>query len=265
MIKKLSLRMKVTLISTFIMIFISAILTIISVFNANYGFYSMLTAIENIDLYNNDSVEEFNLGNSGVSEVEDDVALIQSNVVNLINPFSYGLTGYASIALPSSRIAANSTEATLTNSASTTFKYNAVIYMIIVIVIGAIFIYFILGKVLEPVKRLSNEIEVINANKLSQRVKEYDSGDEISELATSFNNMLDRLDKAFESQKRFSSDAAHELKTPLTALKTNLDILDIDENPSEDEYKRIVSIFRKQTERMIELINNLFILSAQKN
>lgn len=265
MIKKLSLRMKVTLISTFIMIFISVILTIISVFNANYGFYSMLTAIDNTDLYDNDSAEEFNLGNSGVSEVEDDVALTQSNVVNLINPFSYGLTGYASIALPSSSIVANSTEAALTNSASTTFKYNAVIYMIIVIVIGAIFIYFILGKILEPVKRLSDEIEVINANKLSQRVKEYDSGDEISELATSFNNMLDRLDKAFESQKRFSSDAAHELKTPLTALKTNLDILDIDENPSEDEYKRIVSIFRKQTERMIELINNLFILSAQKD
>lgn len=125
-------------------------------------------------------------------------------------------------------------------------------------------IYFILGKMLNPVNKLSKQVEVINEYRLSQRISGFDNGDELSNLQDSFNIMLDRLDRAFESQKRFSSDAAHELKTPLAVLKNSLDVLEIDENPSDDDYRYTVSVFKKQTERMINLVNNLFIMSEQK-
>lgn len=229
MIKNLSLRVKITAITTAIMILISVILTIVSVFNANKSIYSLDTAMD----------QKWNsYNNSAENQIENN----SNNKDESINP----------------------SENTAVDNAKYLFKVNAIIYMVIIIVIGSIFIYFVLGKVLRPIKELSEEVEVINEHKLSQRVSEFNSKDEVGELAHSFNTMLDRLDKAFESQKRFSTDAAHELKTPLTVLKTNLDVLEMDEKPSDEEYKHIINIFKKQTERMINLVNNLFILSEQK-
>ncbi len=137
--------------------------------------------------------------------------------------------------------------------------------MIIVGIFGSILTYIILGKMLKPVKELSTQIEVINEHQLADRLSGFNSCEELEELQNSFNIMLDRLDRAFEIKKRFSSDADHELKTPLAVLKNSLDVLEIDENPSEEDYKYTVHIFKKQVERMINLVNNLFIISEQKD
>ena len=250
MFKKLSLRIKITIITTIIIILVSVILTIVSVFNANNGIYSVMTArdIPNDNRNSSNNSEESKIidKNSSIEKSEEYHSL--PNIYEKANDSNE-----------------QSSENIAAVNAIYLFKVNAITYMIIIIIMGSIFIYFILGKLLKPVKKLTVEVGIINENKLSQRVSGFNSGDEVSELANSFNTMLDRLDKAFESQKRFSSDAAHELKTPLTALKTNLDILDMDEKPSDEDYKRTISIFRKQTERMINLVNNLFILSAQKD
>lgn len=244
MFKKLSLRIKLTIITTVIMILISSLLTIISVFNANYGF-RYLTA-KSDDNYSN-LIESDMLKEKQYDEVMKDSK------------------GVPNIYAESDNENMNPSENIAMDNARYLFKLNAIKYMIIIISIGSIFIYVILGRVLKPVKKLSTQVGIINEHSLSERITGVTSGDEISELADSFNTMLDRLDKAFESQKRFSADVAHELKTPLTALKANLDILEMEENPTEKDYKRMLNIFRKQTERMIDLVSNLFILEAQRN
>lgn len=223
MINKLSLRVKITLVVTIIIILNSIILTITSVHNANIIF---LPTVNNIN-----SIYEFD--------------------TELINDSDNGSVIYKE-SIDNSKLAHN-------------FKYNAILYMVIIIFVGSILIYFILGKMLKPVKKFSKQIEIINEYQLSERISGFNSCEELGELENSFNLMLDRLDRAFESKKRFSSDAAHELKTPLTVLKNSLDVLEIDENPSEEDYKYTVSIFKKQTERMISLVNNLFTMSEQRD
>ena len=251
MFKKLSLRIKITLISTLIMILVAVVLTIFSVFKASSGFLSMAEDIEmSYPTYESDMAQ-----------------IIQSEGIQIqpIEERKLGNVNFAPINNMIATVEVSPQLAVTTLKAADRFMWSIILYMFIIIIIGAILIYIILGKVLIPVKRLSTEVGIINENKLSLRIEGFNNGDEISELASEFNEMLDRLDKAFENQKRFSSDAAHELKTPLTALKANLDILEMDKNPSDEDYKRIVCIFKKQTERMINLVNNLFALSAQKD
>ena len=229
MINSLSLRFKITFVVTIIIILISTILTITSVHNANIIF---LPTVNSINLKDNNE-PTYKLGDKPINDsINEEVRYKES--INI------------------SRLSYN-------------FKYNAVLYMIIIIFVGSILIYFILGKMLNPVKKFSKQIEIINEYQLSDRVSGFNSCEELGELQKSFNSMLDRLDRAFESKKRFSSDAAHELKTPLAVLKNSLDVLEIDENPSEEDYKYTVAIFKKQTERMISLVNNLFTMSEQKD
>lgn len=248
MIKSLSLRVKITLIATIIMMIIAIVLTVLSVFNANLGFLTMMNEVvidSTTDVQNGENQLEYELTLPEMTSINDIKSYLEEGVIEKDTDISQSL-------------------ASTTLNAVHNFKIASIMYMMIIITIGTIIIYMVLGKVLKPVKRLRDEVAIINENKLSQRVDGFEVRDEIGELASSFNEMLDRLDKAFEAQKRFSSDAAHELKTPLTALKTNLDILAMDENPTKEDYKRIVSVFRKQTDRMINLVNNLFVLSAQK-
>lgn len=153
----------------------------------------------------------------------------------------------------------------LQNIKAGNFKRYSYIYMIALILFGAFLIYYILKKEFASLKKLSDEMTLINENKLSHKITGFDNGDELTLFANSFNTMLNRLDKAFESQKRFSVDASHELKTPLTVLKTNLDVLNLIENPSEEDYKYTISIFKKQTERMIDLVDSLFLTAFQKD
>lgn len=229
MINRLSLRFKITFVVTIIIILISTILTITSVHNANIIF---LPTVNSINLKDNNE-PTYKLGDKPINDsINEEVRYKES--INM------------------SRLSYN-------------FKYNAVLYMIIIIFVSSILIYFILGKMLNPVKKFSKQIEIINEYQLSDRVSGFNSCEELGELQKSFNSMLDRLDRAFESKKRFSSDAAHELKTPLAVLKNSLDVLEIDENPSEEDYKYTVAIFKKQTERMISLVNNLFTMSEQKD
>ena len=75
--------------------------------------------------------------------------------------------------------------------------------------------------------------------------------------------MLVRLDKAFSDQKRFSSDAAHELKTPIAVMKTNLDVLRLDERPTLEAYDKTICVMERQTKRMAALVDNLFAMTTQ--
>ena len=135
--------------------------------------------------------------------------------------------------------------------------------MAAVICIGGFSTYFLLGRALKPLRSLSDEIGEITENELSQRIEGFISNDEIGSLADSFNQMLVRLDKAFSDQKRFSSDAAHELKTPIAVMKTNLDVLRLDDRPTLEAYDKTICVMERQTKRMAALVDNLFAMTTQ--
>ncbi len=246
MFAKISLRAQMTIITTIILTIVAVVLTMTSVFNANHSLVTPFSSIVTVDTGEKDS----STSSSNSKEESGDV------IIDFI-PDKSGdtLEGITDISI----------ETQVITEGVNTFIMSAIAYMVVIILGGAFIVYYVLGKVLNPVKKLSHEIELINEQRLSERLEGFETSQELKELSHSFNMMLDRLDRAFESQKRFSSDAAHELKTPLTVLKTRLDVLSLDSHVEEEDYVQFMNVVKKQTNRMIQLVDNLFVLSAQQD
>lgn len=104
------------------------------------------------------------------------------------------------------------------------FRIRSMIATGIIILLSSIGTYFISRRALTPLHDLSTKIGKIQAQNLSESLEIPDSNDEISQLTASFNKMLSRLDDAFTAQKQFSASAAHELRTPLAVMQTNLEV-----------------------------------------
>jgi signal transduction histidine kinase len=83
-------------------------------------------------------------------------------------------------------------------------------------------------------------------------------------LADTFDNMLNRLEESFAAQNQFIQDASHELRTPIAIAQTNIDVLQMDENPSNTDYKQLVEVLKLTTRRMSQLSDKLLLLSRNR-
>lgn len=119
---------------------------------------------------------------------------------------------------------------------------------------------FFAKKALEPVKDMIDEVKKITATNLDLRVDEGNRKDEIAALAITFNEVLDRLEKSFDSQKHFVSNISHELRTPLTAMLTEMQ-LTIQKDRTGEEYKQSISHIISDTKKLIKLSNSLLDLA----
>lgn len=137
------------------------------------------------------------------------------------------------------------------------FYFTGAVILLLVILSGSVMAWVVSGWSIAPVKKLSQEIDHIDEQKLATHIDEFTAGDELQKLAESFNNMLKRLDYAFAREKRFSAAAAHELKTPLTVMKASMDVLELSEAPSREEYQETIDCMKKQISRLNELILEL--------
>ena len=133
------------------------------------------------------------------------------------------------------------------------FRIRSMIATGIIILLSSIGTYFISRRALTPLHDLSTKIGKIQAQNLSESLEIPDSNDEISQLTASFNKMLSRLDDAFTAQKQFSASAAHELRTPLAVMQTNLEVFARKKIPSTEEYQEIFSLIQEQTGRLSHL------------
>ena len=133
------------------------------------------------------------------------------------------------------------------------FRIRSMIATGIIILISSIITYFISHRALAPLRELSTKIEKIQAQNLAESLEIPDSNDEISQLTISFNEMLSRLDDAFTAQKQFSASAAHELRTPLAVIQTNLEVFARKKEPSTEEYQKIFTMIQEQTGRLSHL------------
>ena len=123
----------------------------------------------------------------------------------------------------------------------------------IIILLSSICTYFISRQALLPLRRLSQEVNKIEAQNLSKTLEVPATNDEISRLTISFNKMLARLDEAFTAQKQFSANAAHELRTPLAVIQTNLEVFARRESPALKDYQEIFAMLQEQTGRLSHL------------
>lgn len=233
--KKISLRLRLTLFIILLLTGVCVVMTLFSLYNANNVF------------------------------VMPYISTILSESPNAFAPnVGYDVPATTVTESMSSASVEVNTVAAITQS-SMDFNALSLFTMVAVTCGGGLLTYFLLGRALKPLHNLSGQISAITENELSQTIGQTDSHDEIGSLAHSFNTMLTRLDKAFSDQKRFSSDAAHELKTPLAAIKTNIDVLQLESDPTTAEYKQTVNVVKKQTDRMIRLVDDLFTISSQRN
>jgi len=127
-----------------------------------------------------------------------------------------------------------------------------VVSFAILFVIG----YFMARNALNPVSKIVKQVEDITASNLSKRVEIDNTKDEIGELATTFNDMLDRLEKSFDSQKMFVSNVSHELRTPMAALIAELE-LSLHKERSNEDYRRVVENALADARNIEKLSNGL--------
>ena len=128
------------------------------------------------------------------------------------------------------------------------------------------FVFFALGvfvlsrQVLAPVQRVTQAAARVTGRDLSQRVPVPRSNDEMRELAVTINHMLERLQESFETQRRFTADASHELRTPVTAIVGHANYLLRRTEPSSAQVDSL-TVIRREAERMAKLVNDLLELA----
>lgn len=122
--------------------------------------------------------------------------------------------------------------------------------------------YWLARRALSPVERITATAETITANRLDQRLEVLPVQDELSRLARTLNDMIDRLQHSFEDMRRFTADAAHELRTPITLLRTQLDVA-LRNDRSNDEYRCVLFSLRDDVAQFGRLASQLLELSRE--
>lgn len=136
-----------------------------------------------------------------------------------------------------------------------------IVEIIIFSIIGAIGAFWISRQALLPLLHLNHLISEIQPESLDQRLSLKRAEDEIKQLADAFDDMLDRLEQAFEQQGQFVADAAHELRTPLANMRTNLEVIQGDPNATRSDYKNLSQTFNRSLARLEGLVEDLLLLA----
>jgi signal transduction histidine kinase len=124
--------------------------------------------------------------------------------------------------------------------------------------------WLIAGRALAPLRAIASAARAVSGDSLTRRVALRGPDDELHELADTFDEMLERLDSAFASQKRFVADASHELRTPLTVLRTEVEVALADPNASAAELRRTAEVVREEVQRCEALLESLLALARSE-
>ncbi len=119
---------------------------------------------------------------------------------------------------------------------------------------------FLANRALRPIDRITHTAQAISANALTRRIGYRGSADEVGRLAITFDRMLDRLQDAFDRERRFTADASHELRTPLTAIKGRISVT-LNQSRTPEEYVNTLLALEQEVDRMSRLSNDLLFLA----
>ncbi len=136
----------------------------------------------------------------------------------------------------------------------------------LVVVVGALGAYWVARQALSPLREMSAAARHISTKTLGARLGVQAPEDEIKDLADAIDTMLDRLERAFDQQRHFVADAAHELRTPLATLRINLEVVHSDPDSTLDEYQEMSSVLERALTRLERLVSDLLIIAmAEKS
>lgn len=135
------------------------------------------------------------------------------------------------------------------------------VVLLALVSLGALFVagvvsWFVAGRLLRPIQAISDTAERISESDLTRRI-EVHGHDDVADLARTFNRMLDRIEEAFDGQRRFLDDASHELRTPLTVVRGQLEVMGDDP----DERAAVVPLIVGELDRMGRLVDDLLLLA----
>lgn len=140
--------------------------------------------------------------------------------------------------------------------------------MLVTFLIGQVLIFFIgrsfAKRSLAPLQRLAQDIEAISSTSLAQRVRTGSDHDELAQLARSFNTLLDELQTSFQTQKNFIANASHEMRTPLTAISGQLEVLTFKER-SPEEYGTMIRSVLDDMRSLNRLADRLLLMAQAEN
>ncbi len=112
-------------------------------------------------------------------------------------------------------------------------------------------------KALKPLNELTATMDTLDPDNLPKSIRVSNDSREVRKLEHAFNRLLNKVNTTLESQRRFAQNAAHELKTPLSAVMTNIEVLDMDDDPSKDEVLEVLNLTREHMESMHTLVKEL--------
>lgn len=259
---KFTLRMRITFLCGIILISLVFLLTLISVENAEKTYTNQL---------------EMNFGDEFSISIDDNELTFGGTEGEQLNE----ILDFAKLFIPSDvkeEILGELTQGDSTTKSDTNntndlkalfqgaekkFTNQSLFIASLIILVGLIMIYLIVGKALKPIQNLSETVKNINENNLYTKIKEPSVKDEIGSLTTSFNQMLDRLATSFTTQTNFAANAAHELRTPLTTIKAGIQVYEMEEDPTISDCKETIEIIKENNNRLIGIVDNLLLLSRE--
>lgn len=142
------------------------------------------------------------------------------------------------------------------------YKKRSLLFSTLLALLGGVVTYYIVGHALKPLKKFSDKIEEVQAQNLSDSRIEENEVKELNQLSVSYNKMLERLSEAFEVQRQFTANAAHELRTPLALMQVQLDLYNSTEHPDNDECTgHTIAMITEQNERLSKMVKTLLDMS----
>lgn len=261
---KMTIRMRITLLTGIVIIIASALLTFSSIYTAENKIQQVVNQAAAVTL----EIQATKIEASSLYPIQNmDKSMVLSFPIQPVDL-------KALEPLPQSTVEstpAKAVDMTMLTSAyavpaqvaSREFNYISLGVMGVITLAGMLISYYLAGKALKPVHQLNEAVLNISENNLKERISENNKNDEISSLTCSFNAMLERLEESFWRQKRFSSNVAHELKTPLATMKTSLQVLNMGEEPTVAEYKEAVDIAEKNIIRLTNLVDDMLVLTNE--
>lgn len=142
------------------------------------------------------------------------------------------------------------------------YKRNSLIITVLLALLGGVVTYFISGHALRPIKEFSDKIEEVQVQNLSDSRIEENNVKELNQLGISYNKMLERLSEAFEIQRQFTANAAHELRTPLALMQVQLDLYNSASHPGNDaDTLQTIKMVTEQNDKLNRMVKTLLDMS----
>ena len=134
-----------------------------------------------------------------------------------------------------------------------------------VTLLGGVLAYFVSGRALRPLRDFAVQVEQVQPNNLAEMKISEDVLPEFKQFSASFNDMIDRLDQGFSAQKQFTGNAAHELRTPLALMQTQMELFSLEHPGANPETADFLKLLQEQTERMSQMTKTLLEMSELRS